>query len=215
MIRAEGIVYPAGGSVLSGVQLRVREGEIHGIYGENGSGKTLLLEILATLRRPDAGVLTLMGRDALRRPEEVRQAIGYVPEGVDPVEGITVGEYLSLFAWCYGPDRAFLKKRREDVVERMDLNGVLKSPMAGLSHGILRRVAFSRSVLHDPRILIVDEPFAGLDDPWKERIARFLKDLREDGAAIVGSVVSRTDLQGGAPWTRVEMLKEGELTACP
>ena len=217
MIRAEGIVYPAGGSVLSGLSLRVGEGEVFGILGKNGSGKTVLLEILATLRRPYAGSLTLMGKDALRRPEEVRPAVGFVPDGISPMEGLDVEEYLSLFARCYGLDTALQKRRKAEVVERMDLKAVLKSPMAALSPGSLRRVAVARGVLHQPKVLILDGPFTGLDDPGKERICRLLKDLREDGLAIIGTVASTADLQGepGSVWDRMELLQEGELTRCP
>ncbi|MBI4721210.1 MAG: ATP-binding cassette domain-containing protein [Chitinivibrionia bacterium] len=102
MILAEGIVYPAGGGVLAGLSLRVGEGECLGILGDNGSGKTLLLEILATIRRPYAGGLFLQGRDALRFPETVRSSVGFVPEEIPTMAGVSVAEYLGLFARCYG-----------------------------------------------------------------------------------------------------------------
>ncbi|MBI4715786.1 MAG: ABC transporter ATP-binding protein [Nitrospirae bacterium] len=217
MIRAEGIVYPVGGGVLAGLSLRVGEGEFLGILGENGSGKTLLLEILATLRLPCAGGLSLMGKDALRSPEEVRPFVGFVPEEIPRMEGVSVSEYLSLFAWCYGLGSFPRTEWHREILGRLGLEGSLSVALTGLSPGGRKRVSMARSVLHRPKVLILDNPLSGLDDPERGRVSAFLRGLRADGVALVGSAASRSDL--GAErimlYDRMAVLRQGELKPCP
>ena len=217
MIQAEGIVYPAGGSVLSGVTLRAGEGEVIGILGGNGSGKTLLFEILTTLRRPYTGLLKIMGEDAIQRPYEVRRHIGYVPEGVHCLEGFSVEEYLALFGGCYGLRGTMSIQRREEVIGMLGLEDVMKMPMKELSYGLLRRLSIARAVIHQPKILILETPFMGLDEEGRSLLSELMMKFRSEGGAIVCSLTSleETGKDYRRLCDRIEILKDGELRACP
>lgn len=217
MIQAEGIVYPAGGGVLSGVTLKVREGEIVGVLGGNGSGKTILFEILTTLRRPYTGLLTIMGKDAIQRPYDVRQYIGYVSEGVHLLEEFSVEEYLALFARCYGLKGTMSMQRREEVIGMLGLEDVRSVLLKDLSYGLLRRLAMARALIHRPKILIVETPLMGLDDEGREIISGLMMRLRNEGGTIICSLISSSD--PGTDYSRlcdrIETLKDGELRPCP
>ena len=217
MIQAEGIVYPAGGGVLSGVTLRAGEGEIVGVLGGNGSGKTLLIEILATLRRPYAGLLTIMGEDAIQRPYQARQQIGYVPEGVHLLEEFSVEDYLALFARCYGLRGEMNRRRREEVTGMLELEGVSRAPLKDLSYGLLRRLSIARALIHQPKILLVETPFMGLDDEGRRLLSGLLMKLRSEGVAMICTLTSSSDPEGDCQrlCDRIEILKQGELRPCP
>lgn len=212
MLKAEAIVYPKGGGVLSGISMSVDKGEAVCILGDNGSGKTLLLEILSTLRRPFAGVLTIMGKDAIKKPDNVRRYIGYASDGSHFIEGFTVEGYLAVFGGCYGLKGARNNIRREEVIRIMGLEDFKNLPMVRLSQSVLKRVSFARSLIHQPGVLIIDNPFMGIDDKWTARLSEILISLRKEGTTIICSTPSLAPIEGARSlWNRVEKLENGVL----
>lgn len=212
MLKAEAIVYPKGGGVLSGISMSVDKGEAVCILGDNGSGKTLLLEILSTLRRPFAGILTIMGKDAIKNPDNIRRHIGYVPDDTHFIEGYSVEGYLAAFGGCYGLKGARNNIRREEVIRIMGLEDFKNLPMVRLSQSVLKRVSFARSLIHQPGVLIIDNPFMGIDDKWTTRLSGILISLRKEGTTIICGTPSLAPVEGARSlWNRVEKLENGVL----
>ena len=193
------------------LDLEVRDGEIMGIIGHNGAGKTTVLKIIVGLISPTSGRVEVMGRDVARESIYVRQFIGYLPEDSSLYENITVAEYLLFFSELY-------KVPKRKAKERIDLLlGSLKLPeqdkLTGeLSKGMKRKVAIARALLHDPRILILDEPNAGLDPLTSFFIINYLKTLKEQGKTILVSAHNLFHVEYVCD--RVAILKNGNLVIC-
>ncbi len=184
LIRIEGLSKRFGYRVaLREVTTSVAEGEIRLIVGPNGAGKTTLLRILATLSRPTAGRVTLDGVDLLEDPEEVRSRIGVVLHEPLLYPELTCLENLEFYASLYGADAGACRPA-------LDLVGLLaraNDPVATLSMGMRKRLAFARATLHGPRVLLLDEPLAGLDLDGARVVKEFLRGLREARKTILMS----------------------------
>ncbi len=166
------------------LDLEIEDGEIMGIIGHNGAGKTTILKMIVGLISPTSGTVEVMGRDVAKESTYVKQFIGYLPEESPLYENMAVAEYLMFFSELY-------KVPKREAKERIDLLlGSLKLPeqdkLTGeLSKGMRRKVAIARALLHDPRILILDEPNAGLDPLTSFFIINYLKSLKEQGKTIL------------------------------
>ena len=147
--------------VLRKLDLDVRWGEVLTVLGPNGSGKTTLVKVLATLTRPDAGAVRVAGLDATRAGQVVRRNIGVVTHDSLLYDDLTVSENLRFFAHMFGLDRT--EERIEAAAERMGVSPRLQQRAGTLSHGMKKRVSIARALLHDPSILLMDEPESGLD----------------------------------------------------
>ena len=193
------------------LQLEVRDGEILGIVGHNGAGKTTVLKLLTGLIAPTAGTIEIMGMDIARDGRQIKKSIGYLPEESPLYENMTVVEYLLFFSEIYRMPR----KQAEEQIDR--LLGALKLPekdkLTGeLSKGMRRKVAIARTLLHGPRLLILDEPNAGLDPLTSFFIIDYLKTLKSEGKTIVLSAHNLFHVEYICD--RVAILKNGELLVC-
>jgi len=148
-------------AALDSVTLRIKKGEIFGLAGPNGAGKTTLVRILCTALKPDTGVVRLDGKDIRENPVEVRGSIGYLPEEPNLYERLTPKKFLSFFAELYGLDR--INERVDEVLESMKLIQRKEDKISTFSKGMRHRLSLGRAILHDPKILVLDEPTMGLD----------------------------------------------------
>ena len=171
-------------AALSDVSFTCREDEIFGIIGHNGAGKTTLLKILSGLILPTSGSLDIGGMDLIRDPMLVRSQIGYLPEESRLYETMLVPDYLRFFGEIYGLDRVTIQARADLLLAQLSLQPDGKR-IGNLSKGMKRKVAIARSLIHDPSILIYDEPGSGLDPMTTRFIIEYLKQLRMVGKTII------------------------------
>ena len=169
-------------------------GQIFGFVGPNGAGKTTTMRIISTIEEPTAGDVLLNGVSVCEEPESARRALGYVPDSLPAHADITVHEYLDIFARAYGLRG---KKRSEAVAaieEFTSLTGIREKHLKSLSKGMKQRVSLGRSLVHDPDVLVLDEPAAGLDPRARIELRELLLLLAERGKAILISSHILTEL---------------------
>jgi len=171
---------------LDGVTFDLDDARILGVIGHNGAGKTTLLKIMAGLIAPTAGSLEIGGVDVVRRPLDLKQNLGYLPEESRLYETMTTDAYLAFFGEIYGLPKAAIRARRDDLLASLALEPDGKK-IGELSKGMKRKVAIARSLMHDPGLLIYDEPTSGLDPMTSRSVIEYVKGLREDGKTVIFS----------------------------
>ncbi|MGA1466372.1 MAG: ABC transporter ATP-binding protein [Phycisphaerales bacterium] len=170
---------------LDNLNLSIEAGECFGFIGPNGAGKTTTIKILATLLKPSWGEARIDGKTVGYQNNLIRPVIGYVPDFMGAYDDMLVGEYLEFFASCYGihgPQRRAVVK---DVLELTDLVHKTDAEVNGLSRGMQQRLSIARVLLHDPKVLLLDEPASGLDPRARIEIRELLKELRRMGKTIL------------------------------
>lgn len=170
---------------LDNLNLTVEEGACLGFIGPNGAGKTTTIKILATLLKPTWGEARVDGHVVGYQNHLIRPVIGYVPDFLGAYEDMMVVEYLEFFASCYGIHGAKRKKVVGDVLDLTDLSYKARSEVNGLSRGMQQRLSVARVLLHDPKVLLMDEPASGLDPRARIEIRELLKELRRMGKTII------------------------------
>ena len=148
---------------LDNLNLSIDEGDCFGFIGPNGAGKTTTIKILATLLKPTWGEARIDGKVIGYQNHLIRPLIGYVPDFMGAYQDMTVGEYLEFFAACYGIHGKRREQVVQDVLDLTELGYKAKSEVNGLSRGMQQRLAVARVLLHDPKVLLMDEPASGLD----------------------------------------------------
>ncbi|MEK7486282.1 MAG: ABC transporter ATP-binding protein [Planctomycetota bacterium] len=181
-------------SALKNVSFKAEKGEIVGFIGPNGAGKTTMIRILATLEDPSSGTAKISGYSVLNDPEKVRQSIGFMPDYYGTYDGIEVWEYLDFFAAAYKIPRSKRKKIVADVMELTDLTQVPNKLISTLSKGMKQRLCLAKTLIHDPQVLILDEPAAGLDPRARIELKMLLKELSTMGKTILISSHILTEL---------------------
>jgi ABC-2 type transport system ATP-binding protein len=200
-----------GFSAVRAVTFNVSPGAVFGFIGPNGAGKTTTIRILATLLEPSSGSVTVDGIDVVDEPEKVRRIIGYMPDDFGVYEGITVQEYLDFFAAAYGLSRKQRTRTIADVMSLTDLGQLEKKLVADLSKGMRQRLCLAKTLVHDPKVLILDEPANGLDPRARVELRVLLKELAAMGKTIVISSHILTELSDVC--TEVGIIERGELLA--
>lgn len=192
---------------LRSVDLRLDEGDLLTLFGPNGAGKTTLIRILATLARPTAGRVLVGGLDVRECTAEVRRQIGVVSHQTFLYRDLTAQENLELYARLYDLEDA--PARVQEALKRVALGHRAGDPVRTLSRGMQQRVSIARAVLHDPRILLLDEPYNGLDQHAAAGLTDILQEMALKGRTVL---MTTHDLeQGLALCTRVAILSDGRL----
>ena len=169
---------------LNGVNFTVAQKSIHGFVGPNGAGKTTTLKAIATLLKPQRGTVKVFGLNVITHYKEVRRKIGFMPDHFSMYRQMTVFEYLDFFAAAYGLN---IKERDQvinDVLTLTDMEGRKDDIIKGLSRGMQQRVSLARVLVHDPDLLLLDEPASGLDPRARIELMEILQELRNMGKTI-------------------------------
>ena len=169
---------------LDGLNMSVEEGTLYGFVGPNGAGKTTTIKILTGLLLPDGGTVTIDGIDVTKEPIKVMEKIGYVPDFFGVYDNLKVEEYMEFFASCYGILGLKARRRCMMLLEQVRLDEKAGFYVEGLSRGMKQRLSLARALIHNPSILIMDEPTAGLDPRTRFEFRQILKELRDQEKTI-------------------------------
>lgn len=199
-------------AALSELSFGVRQGDLFGLVGPNGAGKTTLLRILATLLKPSSGTVHLADVDVARRPNRVRWEIGYMPDTFGVYPDLTVREYLEFFGSVYRIRRRKQNDMVRDLLGLVELGGKAEELVDGLSRGMQQRLSLARCLLHDPDVLLLDEPASGLDPRARSEIRALLRELRAMGKTIVLSSHHLADVNELC--NRLLILEQGQAVFC-
>ncbi|MGA2158189.1 MAG: ABC transporter ATP-binding protein [Dehalococcoidia bacterium] len=190
------------------LDLAVNKGEIVGIIGHNGAGKTTTLKMIVGLITPTAGSLTVMGQDIQKNGLKVKKSLGYLPEENPLYENMTAQEYLAFFSDIYGMPRKKAAERGESLLDSLKLEAG-KKLIGEMSKGMKRKVSIARTLIHDPDLLILDEPNSGLDPLTSFFIIDYLKNLPKEGKTIILSAHNLFHVEYICD--RIAILKRGKL----
>ena len=191
------------------LQLKLEKGDVFGFIGPNGAGKTTTMRMLATLLNPTVGEAYVCGYSIYTHPKDIRRVIGYMPDFFGVYDDMKVHEYLEFFAAAYrikGPQR---KKICDEVLELVDLTYKREALVTSLSRGMTQRLGLARVLLHDPQVLLLDEPASGLDPRARIEIRGLLKELRKMGKTIMISSHILPELADIC--NKVGIIERGEL----
>jgi len=177
--------FDRGFRAVDGLSFSFSSGEVIGFVGPNGAGKTTTMRIMSTLDTPDSGDITLDGVSVLDHPEQAHRLIGFMPDDLPSRTDTTVDEYLDFFARAYGLRGAAIRKAVEGVEEFTGLTEFRDRTLHALSKGMKQRVSLARALVHDPAVLIMDEPANGLDPRARIELRELVKALGENGKAIL------------------------------
>jgi ABC-2 type transport system ATP-binding protein len=189
--------------------LNIGEGEMFGFIGPNGAGKSTTIRFLATLLRASRGEGIVNGHSVTKEPMAVRQSVGYMPDNFGVYDGMKVWEFLDFFAVAYRIPRTQRKKVIADVLDLLDLANKRDDFVNGLSRGMKQRLCLAKTLVHDPPVLILDEPASGLDPRARIEVKALLKELRRMGKTILISSHILTELADCC--TSIGIIEQGRL----
>ena len=211
-VRVRGLVKRYGRLVaVDHLDLDVPTGSVVGLIGPNGAGKTTTMSAITTLLTPDEGVIEVFGHDPLTRPREVRGLVGWMPDFFGLYEGLTCSEYLDFFAGAYRVPADVRRSRVRDLLDLVDLTPKRDTDVAGLSRGMQQRLGLARTLVHDPRLLVLDEPASGLDPRARIDLREILLELAHQGKTILISSHILAEL--GELCDRVAIVQHGRVLA--
>ena len=170
---------------LDGLSMEVKEGALYGFVGPNGAGKTTTIKILAGLLAADSGQVILGGENALGRGRKLKGKIGYVPDEFGTYDNLKVGEYMEFFASCYGMEGLVARNRCSLLLEQVGLEDRMDFYVDGLSRGMKQRLCLAQALIHDPPLLVLDEPSSGLDPKTRLEFKELLLELNEQGKTVL------------------------------
>src|SRR5262245_29453252 len=194
---------------LNALDLTVNQGDLFGFIGSNGAGKTTTLRILATFLAPSAGQALVLGHDVVRDADAVRHVIGYMPDFFGVYKDMEVTEYLDFFGACYKIPTAQREKTVNDVLELVGLSEKKGALIGALSRGMQQRLGLARVLIHDPKVLLLDEPASGLDPRARIEMMAILQELQRMGKTIIISSHILSELQ--TLCNRVAIIEKGKL----
>jgi ABC-2 type transport system ATP-binding protein len=194
---------------LNALNLTVNRGDLFGFIGSNGAGKTTTLRILATFLTPSSGTAKVLGHDVASQADAVRHVIGYMPDFFGVYKDMEVTEYLDFFGACYKIPTAQREKTVNDVLELVGLSEKRGSIIGALSRGMQQRLGLARVLIHDPQVLLLDEPASGLDPRARIEMMAILEELQRLGKTIIISSHILSELQ--TLCNRVAIIEKGKL----
>ena len=197
--------------VLRGISLEAGSGEIFGLLGPNGAGKTTTLRIICTLLAPDTGSVEVLGFDTRTAPEEVRRRVGVVTADIGVYPRLSARENITYFAELSGVLDGELRRRVDTVLDRLDMVSFANQRAESLSSGQKQKVAIARAIVHDPAVLMFDEPTSNLDVLASREIRNFMVESRDRGKCVIFSTHVLHDAERLCD--RVTILHEGSVVA--
>lgn len=197
---------------VDGISFECHPGEIFGLLGANGAGKTTTLRVLATILQPTSGTATLMGHDCVAQPESVRRNLGFYSSTTALYPRLTARETLEFFARINGYPDDRLHDRVESLIKRFGIGEYANARVDRLSQGMKQKVSIARTVVHDPPVLIFDEPTVGLDVLNAIEMQKVIAEFREEGKTILFSthIMSEAEKLCG----RIAIVHRGKIHAC-
>ena len=197
-------------TAVDGVSFKVARGEVLGFLGPNGAGKTTTMRMVTGFLKPDQGRISVSGHDVLEDDIAAKAAIGYLPEGAPLYGDMTAAAFLRFIAETRGVGRARADERFDWAVERLGLGSVLYQSIDTLSKGYKRRVGLAQALLHDPEVLILDEPTDGLDPNQKHEVRSLINEMASEKAIVISThLLEEVD----AVCTRAIIINEGRIVA--
>ena len=191
------------------ISLKLEKGDVFGFIGPNGSGKTTTMRMIATLLNPDYGEAYVCGMSIYTHPEEIRRLVGYMPDFFGVYDDMTVLEYLEFFAAAYRINGPARRKVCEEKLELVDMAFKRDAMVSQLSRGQTQRIGLARTLLHEPEVLLLDEPASGLDPRARIEMRNLLKQLGEMGKTVIVSSHILPELADVC--TRVGMIEKGVM----
>jgi ABC-2 type transport system ATP-binding protein len=195
---------------VDGISLQVKKGEVLGFLGPNGAGKSTTMKLLTGFLEPDAGSARICSFNVAEQPKAAKACIGYLPEGAPAYGDMTPGGFLNFIAEIRGFEGDDKARRIATAVERTGLEGVLDQHIDTLSKGYKRRVGLAQAILHDPAVLIMDEPTDGLDPNQKHHVRHLISQMAKDKAIIVSTHILE---EVEAVCTRAVVIDRGRIVA--
>ncbi|MWV12903.1 ATP-binding cassette domain-containing protein [Pseudomonas sp. R-28-1W-6] len=200
----------AGHTAVDGLSFTVQQGEVLGFLGPNGAGKSTTMKMLTGFLAPTSGTASILGCDIQRQTLKAQQQIGYLPEGAPCYGDMTVRGFLEFIAEVRGFRGAEKKQRVSRAVDQVELDKVLGQSIDTLSKGFKRRVGLAQAILHDPKVLILDEPTDGLDPNQKHQVRGLIQSLAHDKIVIISTHILE---EVSAVCTRAVVIASGKLVA--
>jgi ABC-2 type transport system ATP-binding protein len=195
---------------VDGVTFRVEPGQVLGFLGPNGAGKSTTMKIIAGFLSPTSGTAKVLGHDVEAEPVAARRSLGYLPEGAPSYGEMTVGDFLAFIADIRGLAGDERRRRIDDVADRLTLGGVWNQTIETLSKGFRRRVGLAQAILHDPKVLILDEPTDGLDPNQKHEVRTLINAMAKDKTIVVSTHILE---EVHAVCTRAIIIARGRILA--
>jgi len=197
--------------VLRGISFRAQPGEIFGLLGPNGAGKTTTLRLISTLLSPDSGTVEVLGFDTREAPEEVRRRIGVVTADIGVYPRLSARENITYFAQLSEVRDSELKRRVDAVIERLDIHSFADQRAESLSSGQKQKLAIARAIVHDPSVLMFDEPTSNLDVLASREVREFMVESKDRGKCVIFSTHVLHDAERLCD--RITILHEGQVVA--
>jgi len=195
---------------LNDVSFTIKKGTVTALVGPNGAGKTTLMKCLTALSSPFSGEIRINDIDILEHPREVNKIVGYMPDFFGLYDQLTVKQSLRYFALAYQLEESNIEKRILEVVTQLNLNDKLNEKVGALSRGMRQRVAIGQAIIHNPELLILDEPASGLDPEARSSLAHLFRQLNEGGMTIIVSSHILSELDEYA--NNLILLRNGKLS---
>jgi gliding motility-associated transport system ATP-binding protein len=176
-----------GLTAVDAISFKVKPGEVLGFLGPNGAGKSTTMKMIAGFLAPTSGTATVCGYDVVAQPLNAKRVLGYLPEGAPSYGEMTPWRFLSFVADMRGLNGARRRERFDEVIDRLHLEGVLAQPIETLSKGFKRRVGLAQAIVHDPAVLVLDEPTDGLDPNQKYEVRGLIQAMAKDKTIVVST----------------------------
>ncbi|MBX3692617.1 ABC transporter ATP-binding protein [Dokdonella sp.] len=178
-----------GFTAVDGITFKVEPGQVLGFLGPNGAGKSTTMKMIAGFLAPTSGSAKVCGFDVEQQPLDAKRVVGYLPEGAPSYGEMSVRQFLDFIADMRGVAADLRRRRLDDAISRLNLEGVLEQPIETLSKGFRRRVGLAQAIVHDPKVLILDEPTDGLDPNQKHEVRTLINAMSRDKTIIVSTHV--------------------------
>lgn len=196
---------------VNNLTIDIRQGEIFGLLGPNGAGKTTTLRMISTVLKPTSGKLLVAGYDTVEKADEVRRMLGFLSGNTGLYKNLTAREMVEFFGRLYGMPESELSKRTNQLFEFLDMTEYANTRCDALSSGTVQKVNIARTVIHDPPIMVFDEPTVGLDVMVARTLINFIKNLKESGKTVVFSTHIMREAERLCD--RIGIIHRGELLA--